>query len=106
MTTEKIRHEFHWKRPRFTTYRAADPRPLSVRLNRYPGIVIGISVKVGHRALGLTWGAPGKQIAGCPDCAKGVHPGPHRTVAERENAIAVHAEAMRVVRTAEQRNVR
>jgi len=101
MSTEPIRFAFRWKRPKLTRTRPADRRPIAVHLNRYPGVVIGVHVQVGRRGLSLTWGAPGPQIAGCPDCAKGEHPGAHRTVAQRDAELAVITEAMRTVHRAE-----
>lgn len=37
-------------------------RHLHVALNRYPGVVIGIAVQVGHRVLSIVWGRPGRMI--------------------------------------------
>ncbi|MEW2474628.1 hypothetical protein AB0875_12635 [Micromonospora gifhornensis] len=53
---------FQWARPRVTAYRAADPRTFAVRLNRYPGVVIGAAVQIGRRVFGITWGRPGRRI--------------------------------------------
>jgi hypothetical protein len=51
------RFEFRWDRPKLTVYRAADPG-FGFVLNRYPGIVIGIALRVNRRVFGLTWGRP------------------------------------------------
>jgi hypothetical protein len=44
--------------PRFVTYRAAVPRHLAGRFNRYPGVVIGAEVQVRGRCFGVVWGRP------------------------------------------------
>jgi hypothetical protein len=56
------RHAFSFRRPRVHGYRAATVRPVAVRLNRYPGVIIGIAVQVGTRVLSLVWGAPGRIV--------------------------------------------
>jgi hypothetical protein len=48
--------------PKATIYRAAKRRRLSVRLNRYPGVVIGAAIQIGARVFSITWGAPGRII--------------------------------------------
>lgn len=53
---------FEWRRPKVHTYRAADPRPFAVHLNRYPGVVIGIAFQLGRRVLSILWGRPGRVI--------------------------------------------
>jgi len=100
MSPEPIRFAFRWKRPKLTRTRPADYRRFDVRLNRYPGVVIGVHVQVGRRGLGLTWGAPGRQIAGCPDCAKGVFHSRHVSVVQRAAEMAVLIEALKATRPA------
>lgn len=56
----EIRHRFEWRTPRAVICTAADRPPL-VRLNRYPGAVIGIAFRIGaRRCLSVLWGRPGK----------------------------------------------
>lgn len=62
ITNKPDRFAFEWRRPRITTYRAADRRRFRAGLNRYPGVVIGAAVQVGTRVLSLTWGAPGRVV--------------------------------------------
>jgi hypothetical protein len=56
------RAEFQWRRPRLTWYRTADRYRFKSALNRYPGIVIGAQIVIGHRALGVLWGRPGRIV--------------------------------------------
>ena len=51
---------FEWRRPAAVVVRTADRCPWA-KLNRYPGIVIGVVVKIGsRRGLSILWGRPGK----------------------------------------------
>ena len=64
--TERIEHWGRtWRWPVFNTYRAAD-RGFGVMANRYGqdhllgqrGVVIGVGLRIGHRAIGLRWARP------------------------------------------------
>lgn len=56
------RYQFRWRIPKAIIYRAAVKRHVSVKLNRYPGVVIGIGLQVGQRVLSIVWGRPGRAI--------------------------------------------
>jgi hypothetical protein len=56
------RHAFRPRWPRATIYRAAERRRFTIRLNRYPGVVIGFAVQLGARVLSIVWGRPGRVI--------------------------------------------
>ncbi|HEX6968924.1 MAG TPA: hypothetical protein VF174_08980 [Micromonosporaceae bacterium] len=56
------RFPLRWARPKIYTNLRARRYRFAVRLNRYPGCVIGAEFQVGARAFGLLWGAPGKPI--------------------------------------------
>jgi hypothetical protein len=50
---------FEWRRPRAVVVHTANRAPW-VRLNRYPGVVIGAAFKLGaRRQLSILWGRPG-----------------------------------------------
>ena len=66
------RNTFEWRKPKVLIYRTAERRAFAVKLNRYPGVVIGVLFQVGRTALSLLWGRPGPLAAGsCRDCALG-----------------------------------
>lgn len=57
-----IRFRFHWRRPTARVYTTAERAPWAI-LNRYPGCVIGVGLKVGRRRqLSIVWGKPGAPI--------------------------------------------
>ncbi len=54
------RCRFEWRAPRAVVVHTAD-RCSWVKLNRYPGVVIGAVLKLGpRRGLSILWGRPGK----------------------------------------------
>nr|MDT0658015.1 hypothetical protein [Micromonospora sp. DSM 115978] len=54
------RFRFEWRRPALVVCRPAGPARVRVTLNRYPGVVIGLYLHLGRRALSLLWGRPGR----------------------------------------------
>lgn len=56
------RYKMIWTLPKFGTYIAARRSGLEVKLNTYPGVTIGIVLRVGRRVFGLRWGKPGQII--------------------------------------------
>lgn len=56
------RHAFQWRIPAAVIYKAAERRRIRVALNRYPGVVIGVAVQIGHSVLSILWGRPGRII--------------------------------------------
>jgi hypothetical protein len=60
------RHAFEWRRPKAVIVHTADPMPLAV-LNRYPGCVIGVCIRLRRRTgLSVLWGRPGRIIDTSP----------------------------------------
>lgn len=56
----EYRHRFEWRRPGLVVVHTADRCPW-VKLNRYPGVVIGVVLKINaRRGLSILWGRPGK----------------------------------------------
>lgn len=47
-----------WSTPRVLLYKAAEPRCLAARLNRYPGAIIGVAFQVAGRVVSVVWGHP------------------------------------------------
>ena len=45
-----------WHAPMFYRYKVATPRKVRLALNRYPGIVIGAAIVIGHYAYCVKWG--------------------------------------------------
>ena len=45
-----------WHVPMFYRYKVASPRKVRLALNRYPGIVIGAAIVIGHYAYCVKWG--------------------------------------------------
>jgi hypothetical protein len=62
MTEMPVRFQFHWRWPTLTVYRATNPRPLQIVLNRYPGAVIGCAIQMSSRVFSLVWGRPGETV--------------------------------------------
>jgi hypothetical protein len=57
----RYRHAFEWRRPALRRVTGAD-RITGVRLNRYPGVVIGVAAYLRGHGLSLLWGRPGRTI--------------------------------------------
>ncbi len=56
----EYRFHFEWRKPHAVVYTTAARAPW-VKLNRYPGVVIGVALKAGRRrVLSILWGRPGK----------------------------------------------
>ncbi len=56
----EIKFRFEWRVPKVVVCTAADRPPL-MGLNRYPGVVIGIAIRlIGNRYMSVLWGRPGK----------------------------------------------
>jgi hypothetical protein len=67
------RHSFEWRMPKAVITYPAEHHRFAIHPNRYPGVLIGIQIQVGSRALSLLWGRPGPLTAdSCKDCALGV----------------------------------
>jgi hypothetical protein len=80
-----LRFGFQWTRPRAAVIHLAERHRFRIALNRYPGVVIGVAIQVGTRALSILWGRPGKPIwvpLGSPDQAKHRDPDASRGVAQ------------------------
>jgi len=45
-----------WHAPQFYRYEVATPQTVRLALNRYPGIVIGAVIVIGHYAYCVKWG--------------------------------------------------
>lgn len=58
----RYRHAYEWRCPRLVLVTPADRQPLRLRLNRYPGVVIGAALYWRHRGISLLWGRPGRII--------------------------------------------
>lgn len=55
------RFAFEWRRPAIRRVTAAE-QVTGLRLNRYPGVVIGVAAYIRGHGLSLLWGRPGRAI--------------------------------------------
>jgi len=52
-----MNNRIKWHAPQFYRYEVATPQTVRLALNRYPGIVIGAVIVIGHYAYCVKWGS-------------------------------------------------